>query len=97
MKFLFIGVPEVKIEIGHRCLPSVAQGHDILYDRGAELMMSVHKGGMSQRRANQTTLFPEPAIETEGKKKNDQGLYVVKAKSYARFPCNHKKGSVDFH
>ena len=36
MEFLFINVPEVKIEIGHRCLPRVAQGHDLLYDRGTE-------------------------------------------------------------
>jgi hypothetical protein len=49
---------------------------------------------MSRRRANQTTLFPEPAIETGD---DDQGRRMVKAKSNARFPCIHKKGSADFH
>jgi hypothetical protein len=38
---LFIDVPEVKIKISHRCLPGVAQGHDILYNRGTKLMTSV--------------------------------------------------------
>jgi hypothetical protein len=40
-KSLFIDVPEVEIKIGHRCLPSVAQGYDIFYDRRTEFMMSV--------------------------------------------------------
>ena len=69
-KLLFINVPEVKIEIGHGCPPSVAQGHDILYDRGAGSIMSVSQGRMRRRTANQITLFPEPAIETG----NDEGL-----------------------
>jgi len=32
VKFLFIDVPEIKIEIGDRGLPSIAQGYDILYN-----------------------------------------------------------------
>jgi hypothetical protein len=38
-KVLFIDVPEVKIEISHFCPPGVAQAYDVLYDRGAELLM----------------------------------------------------------
>jgi hypothetical protein len=40
-KFLFIDVPEVEIEIGHRGTPIVAQGCDILYDRGTKLIKSI--------------------------------------------------------
>ena len=32
VKTLFIDVPEIKIKVGHRGLPSIAQGYDILYD-----------------------------------------------------------------
>ncbi len=35
-KSLFIDVPEVEIEVGHRGRPSIAQGHDVLYDRRTE-------------------------------------------------------------
>jgi hypothetical protein len=47
VKSLFIDIPEVKIKVGHRCLLDVAQGYDILYDRGTAdgLLMSA-----SQRR-----------------------------------------------
>jgi hypothetical protein len=38
---LFIDVPEVEIEIGHRGPPGIALGFDILYDRGTKSMMSV--------------------------------------------------------
>ena len=37
VKFLLIDVPEVEIKVGQRGPPSIAQGYDILYDRGAEL------------------------------------------------------------
>jgi hypothetical protein len=40
-KLLFIDIPEVKIKIGHRCHPSVAQGYDIFYDRRTKFIMSV--------------------------------------------------------
>ena len=40
MKFLFIDVPEVKIKVGHCCLSGIAQGYNILYDRGTKLLMS---------------------------------------------------------
>jgi hypothetical protein len=39
-RFLLIDVPEIKIEIGHCGHPSIAQGHDILYNRGTEIIMS---------------------------------------------------------
>jgi hypothetical protein len=40
-KVLFIGVPEVEIKIGHQGRSSIVQSLDILYDRGARLIMSV--------------------------------------------------------
>jgi hypothetical protein len=39
VEFLFIDVPEVKIKIGHRRLPGVAQGYDVFYDRRTELIL----------------------------------------------------------
>ena len=36
MKSSLVNVPEVKIKVGHRCLPGIAQGYNILYDRGTE-------------------------------------------------------------
>jgi hypothetical protein len=58
MKFLFIGVPEVKIEIGHRGPPSVAQGNNFLYDRGAELMKSVSQGRDELEKGEPDDTFP---------------------------------------
>ena len=55
-----------------------------------------HKRKMSLTKANQMTLFPEPAIEQE----IIRGHHMMNGnvgKSNARFPCIHKKGSVDFH
>jgi hypothetical protein len=40
-EFLLINVSEVEIKVGQRGLPSIAQGCDILYDRGTEMMVSV--------------------------------------------------------
>ena len=31
-KLLFIDVPEIEIKIGQRGTPSIAQGHDVLYN-----------------------------------------------------------------
>ena len=39
--FLFISVPEVEIKVGQRGLLGIAQGYDILCDRGTEMMVSV--------------------------------------------------------
>jgi len=36
LEFLLVDVLEIEIKIGHRGLPSIVKGHDILYDRGAE-------------------------------------------------------------
>ena len=36
MDSLFIDVPEVEIKVGHRSRSSIAQGHDVLYDRRTE-------------------------------------------------------------
>ena len=36
VKSLFIDILEVEIEVGHRGRPSIAQGHDVLYDRRTE-------------------------------------------------------------
>ena len=36
LEFLFVDIPEVEIEIGHRGPPGVVQSHDISYDRRAE-------------------------------------------------------------
>jgi len=41
MEILFVDIPEVKIEICHRGHPGVVQGHDILYDGGAEFAVLV--------------------------------------------------------
>jgi len=43
-KFLLVNVPKVKIEIGHGGLPSIAQGYNILYDRGTEIIVSFSRG-----------------------------------------------------
>jgi len=32
LKFLFIDIPEIKIKVGERSPPSIAQGYDIFYD-----------------------------------------------------------------
>ena len=32
VKSLFIDIPEVEIKVGHRGRPSIARGHDVLYD-----------------------------------------------------------------
>jgi hypothetical protein len=37
VKFLLIDIPEVEIKVRQRGLSSIAQGYDILYDRGAEI------------------------------------------------------------
>ena len=37
---LLINVPEIEIEIGNRCPPSLAQGHDILSNSGHKTIMS---------------------------------------------------------
>jgi hypothetical protein len=63
VKFLFIDVPEVKIKVGQRGLPSIAQDHDIFYDRGTEMAVSVGQERKRRRNTNQNTLFPDPAIE----------------------------------
>ena len=47
MKLLLIDVPEVEIKVGQRGLPSIAQDYDIVYDRGAEMAVSV---GQEQKR-----------------------------------------------
>jgi hypothetical protein len=39
VEILLVDVPEVEIEIGHRGLPIIVQGHDILNDRGAVFIM----------------------------------------------------------
>jgi hypothetical protein len=36
VKSLFVDVPEVEIKVSHRGGPGIAQGHDVLYDRGTE-------------------------------------------------------------
>jgi len=41
LEFLFVDIPEVEIEICHRGHPGVFQGHNILYDRGAEFEVLV--------------------------------------------------------
>jgi hypothetical protein len=50
VKFLLINVSEVKIKVGQRGLPSIAQGYDILYDRGTEMMVSVGQGGRDEEK-----------------------------------------------
>jgi hypothetical protein len=57
-EFLFINIPEVKIKVGHRCLLSVAQGDDILYDRGTELKMSVSQKRNEQKKGEPGDTFP---------------------------------------
>jgi len=41
LEFLFVDIPEVEIEISHRGCPGVVQGHNILYDGGAEITVLV--------------------------------------------------------
>jgi hypothetical protein len=36
LKSLFIDIPEIKIKVGERSPPIIAQGYDIFYDRGTE-------------------------------------------------------------
>src|SRR6267154_6221032 len=43
-KPLLIDVPEIKIEVGHCGHPGIAQGHDILYNRRTEIIMSFSQG-----------------------------------------------------
>ena len=64
MKFLLFNVPKVEIKVGQRGLPGIAQGHDILYDRGTEIMVSDGQGRKRRRKTYQNTLFPDPATES---------------------------------
>ena len=58
MKFLFINVLEVKIKIGHGGHPSVAQGHDFLYDRRTDLIMSVSERQNELKKGEPDDTFP---------------------------------------
>jgi hypothetical protein len=58
VKFLFINVPEVKIKIGHRGPPSVAQGRNFLYDRGTDLIMSVSQRWNESKKGEPDDTFP---------------------------------------
>jgi hypothetical protein len=100
---LFVDVPEVEIEIGHRGHSGVTQGYDILDDRGTELIMSASQQMKRQENADQSMLFPDPATELRNENSSDQepnqsmlGEDQEKL-SNARFPCTHKNDPVDFH
>ncbi len=72
MKFLFIDVPEVEIKVGHRGLPSIAQGHDILYDRGTERRRQTE--GKERVEEGQTRgYFFQTPLQSRGDQESMQG------------------------
>ena len=93
MDVLFVGVPEIEIEVGHGCQPSVLQRQHVLNDCGAG-------GGISSSVinlkviTNQRMLFPEPATMVQ----RSGSLRVSKyRRADARFPWTHNKDVVDMH
>jgi hypothetical protein len=57
VKFLLIDIPEVKIKVGQRGLPGIAQGNNILYDRGTEMGYQLNKGRETKKNKPEYT-FP---------------------------------------
>jgi len=92
VKFLLINVPEVEIEVGQRGFPSIAQGYDILYDRGTKMVVSVGQGAKDEEK--QTRIHFSLILLQN--RETVSGLRGVKVKSNVRFPCTHKKEPVDF-
>jgi len=92
LKFLFIVIPEIKVKIGHRSTPSIAQGYNIFYDRGAEIMVLVGHAGKVEE--GQTTGH---FFLTQLNNEMIRDRRVAKVKNYTRFPCTHKKEPADFH
>jgi hypothetical protein len=65
LKFLFINVPEVEVKIGHRRLASFAQGHDIIYNRGTDLIISVSQMGNETENGEPDHTFPGARYRTQ--------------------------------
>jgi hypothetical protein len=60
---LLVGVSKIEVKISHRGLPGLANGFNILNDRGTGGRRQLVLKGMVNEYTNQRTLFPEPAMK----------------------------------
>ena len=95
VKFLFIDVPEVEVEIRYRGCPSIAQGHDVLDDRRTERKCQFNKVESVEERRTGGYFYLIPLQRQEMIR--GSGLRTVRLMSNIRFPCIHKNEPVDFH
>jgi hypothetical protein len=56
-KVLLINVPEIKIKVGQRGLSIVAQGHNILYNGGTEVIMLFSQGWKESKKGEPNNTF----------------------------------------
>ena len=93
MEFLFIDIPEIKIEIGHEGLFRVAQDHDILDDRGAERRCEPYEAEWVDKRQTREH-FSRILL---GNQTMIRECHTVKDKVDTRMPYSHKSEPSDFH
>jgi hypothetical protein len=96
MEVLFIGIPEIKIEVRHGGQSSLPQRHDILDDcRASGQRSKFLVDEPVKRKHTKGMLFPEPATIV----RNDQYMRDYEGTEGVRLPWIHNKDVVDldFH
>jgi hypothetical protein len=88
VEVLFVGVPEIKIEVRHGGQSSLPQRHYILDDCGASQQREFVIDEPVKRITYQRMLFPEPATII----RNDQYLGVVKGQRRRTFAMDPQQG-----